>query len=73
MIKISKSFVEQEDKPYHIPFIEMSPALQKNLNYESKLDRCPNRIAQMIQDGREQAVQFLRQHLGLTETHPTVA
>uniref|UniRef100_B8HW89 Patatin n=1 Tax=Cyanothece sp. (strain PCC 7425 / ATCC 29141) TaxID=395961 RepID=B8HW89_CYAP4 len=69
-IKIPKSFVEQEDKPYHIPFIEMSSALQKSLNYESKLDRNPDRIAQMLLDGRRQADQFLRQHL-TAETNPT--
>lgn len=58
-IKIPRSFVEKEDKPYYIPFIEMSNDLQKSLNYESKLDRNPERINQFIQDGKQQAKKFL--------------
>jgi NTE family protein len=58
-IKIPRSFIEKPDKPYYIPFIEMSPDLQKVLNYESKLDRDPDRIHTLIQDGKQQAKQFL--------------
>ena len=58
-IKIPKSFAEEEDKPYYIPFIEMSDSLQKTLNYETKLDRSPQRINQLIEDGRNQAKKFL--------------
>ncbi len=58
-IKIPRSFVEKPDKPYYIPFIEMSPHLQKSLNYESKLDRNPDRINYLIEDGKKQARQFL--------------
>lgn len=62
-IKIPKSFAEEEDKPYYIPFIEMSDYLQKSLNYESKLDRSQERIDQLMEDGRQQAKKFLEARL----------
>jgi NTE family protein len=62
-IKIPRSFVDKPDKPYYIPFIEMSPDLQKNLNYESKLDRNPTIINELIQNGQEQAKKFLEARL----------
>jgi NTE family protein len=62
-IKIPKSFVEKADKPYYIPFIEMSSHLQKSLNYESKLDRNPEQINLLIQDGKQQAQKFLEARL----------
>jgi len=58
-IKIPKSFVAKEDRPYYIPFIEMSSDLQDSLNYESKLDRNPKFIDQLIEDGKQQAKKFL--------------
>jgi NTE family protein len=58
-IKIPKSFEEKADKPYYIPFIEMSGDLQKALNYESKLDRSPKFIHRLMEDGKQQARQFL--------------
>lgn len=58
-IRIPKAFQELEDKPYHIPLIEMSPELQKSLNYESKLDRSPARITQLMNDGKHQGRKFL--------------
>jgi NTE family protein len=62
-IKIPKSFVEKEDKPYYIPFLEMSEDLQKSLNYESKLDRSPESINRLIEDGKKQAKTFLETRL----------
>lgn len=62
-VKIPRSFIELPDKPYYIPFIEMSEHLQKSLNYESKLDRSPERIQQLMEDGRIQAKQFLQTRL----------
>jgi NTE family protein len=58
-IKIPRSFIDKPDKPYYIPFIEMSSDLQNSLNYESKLDRSPERIQQLIADGRKQGKAFL--------------
>ncbi|NJK50153.1 patatin-like phospholipase family protein [Candidatus Gracilibacteria bacterium] len=62
-IKIPKSFAEKEDKPYYIPFIEMSEDLQKSLNYESKLDRNPENIKRLIEDGEKQGKKFLEARL----------
>jgi NTE family protein len=38
-IRIPKSFASEEDKPYHIPCIEMADDLQVIFDSESKLDR----------------------------------
>ncbi|MDX2232341.1 MAG: patatin-like phospholipase family protein [Leptolyngbyaceae cyanobacterium bins.349] len=62
-IKIPRSFIDLEDKPYYIPFIEMSSELQQKLNYESKLDRNPTNINELIEDGKLQAKQFLETRL----------
>lgn len=62
-VRIPKCFDEEADKPYHIPFIEMSSELQKALNYESKLDRSPARITQLINDGKYQGKKFLETRL----------
>ncbi|MGK7873727.1 MAG: patatin-like phospholipase family protein [Xenococcaceae cyanobacterium] len=61
--KIPKSFAEDPDQPYHIPMIEMSEDLAKSLNYESKLDRCPENIKRLIEDGEKQGKQFLETRL----------
>lgn len=62
-IKIPRSFIDLEDKPYYIPFIEMSDSLQKSLNYESKLDRSPEQIKKLMEDGQSQAKKFLELRL----------
>lgn len=61
--KIPKSFPEDPDQDYHIPMIEMSEDLAKTLNYESKLDRCPENIHRLIEDGEKQGKQFLETRL----------
>jgi NTE family protein len=58
-IKIPKLFPEDPDQPYHIPMIEMSEDLAKSLNYESKLDRSPENINRLIQDGEKQGQKFV--------------
>jgi NTE family protein len=62
-IKIPKSFADDPDRPYHIPMIEMSEDLAKSLNYENKLDRCPENIKRLIEDGEKQGKQFLETRL----------
>jgi NTE family protein len=62
-IKIPKSFAEDPEQPYHIPMIEMSEDLAKSLNYESKLDRCPENIKRLIEDGEKQGKQFIENRL----------
>jgi NTE family protein len=58
-IKIPKSFPGDPDQPYHIPIIEMSKDLARSLNYENKLDRCPENIQRLIADGEKQGKQFM--------------
>jgi len=62
-IKIPKSFPEDPDHRYHIPMIEMSEDLAKSLNYESKLDRCPENINRLIADGEKQGKFFIETRL----------
>ncbi len=61
--KIPKSFLDDLDKPYHIPMIEISEDLAKTLNYESKLDRCPDSINRLIADGEKQGKLFIESRL----------
>ena len=58
-VLIPKSFPSDQDKPYHIPCIEMSEALSKTLNYESKLDRSAANIGRLIAEGEISAKGFL--------------
>lgn len=62
-IKIPRSFPDDPIASYHIPRIEMSQELAKSLNYESKLDRNPEHINRLIQDGEEQGRRFLQDRL----------
>ncbi len=63
-IRIPKSFRDDPDKPYHIPIIEMSAELAKELTYESKLDRSPEHIDLLIRHGEEQGRRFMEARLG---------
>ncbi|WP_047396708.1 patatin-like phospholipase family protein [Chitinibacter sp. ZOR0017] len=58
-VLIPKCHLAQATAPYHIPFIEMSEALHE-LDYESKLDRNPENLTRLIEDGRRQASLFLQ-------------
>ncbi|ACK72812.1 Patatin [Gloeothece citriformis PCC 7424] len=62
-IKIPKSFADDPDRDYHIPMIEMSKELADTLNYESKLDRCPESLKRLIEDGEKQGKQFIETRL----------
>jgi NTE family protein len=59
-VKIPKSFGDDPDKPYHIPWIEMSPEVQSVLDYEGKIDRGSAHIGLLIEDGRKQGREFLK-------------
>jgi len=65
-IRVPKSFPEDPDQPYHIPWIEMSAELARSLNYESKIDRSPANIARLIEDGEKQGKHFLEARLRQT-------
>jgi NTE family protein len=59
-VKIPKSFSENPDKPYYIPWIEMSPEVQSVLDYAGKIDRRAAHIGLLIEDGRKQGREFLK-------------
>jgi len=58
-IRMPPGSPNEPPRPWHIPVIEMSAALQGRLDYESKLDRNPENIRALVEDGARQAVAFL--------------
>ncbi|BCL74631.1 hypothetical protein JHS3_03670 [Jeongeupia sp. HS-3] len=66
-VLIPRCFENEPAQPYHIPFIEMSQALQDDLDYESKLDRSPENLGRLIRDGESQARQFLNGRMSALE------
>jgi NTE family protein len=58
-VRIPRSDAGDGQRPYHIPFIEMSQALAASLDYESKLDRSLKHIEVLMDDGEQQARRFL--------------
>ena len=58
-VRIPKGLPLGPDKPYHIPWIEMSNEMQRSLNYESKIDRSPENIEMLIAHGEERGRAFL--------------
>jgi NTE family protein len=58
-VRIPKAFKDEAEKPYHLPCIEMSDALQKTLDYEGKIDRSESNVKTLIADGRIKAQEFL--------------
>lgn len=60
-IAIPRSFGDDPERSYHLPFIEMSEALAGSLDYESKIDRSIEHIERLMQDGEQQARRFMAQ------------
>lgn len=58
-VRIPKAFAAESDKPYHIPWIEMSDAMQRKLDYEGKLDRSSENVESLIAHGEERGRVFL--------------
>lgn len=58
-VRIPKAFASEPDKPYHIPWIEMSEEMQRSLDYEGKLDRSPENVETLIAHGEERGRAFL--------------
>jgi len=58
-VRIPKAFEAEPDKPYHIPWIEMSAEMQRSLDYEGKLDRGPKNVETLIAHGEERGRTFL--------------
>jgi NTE family protein len=65
-IRIPKSFETDDDKPYHIPCIEMPEELHHTLDYESKLDRSAANIESLMQEGEKSARAFLAERAAWT-------
>ena len=60
-VLMPKAFAEGPDKPYYIPWIEMSEEMQQTLDYEGKLDRSPENINRLIAHGEERCRVFLEE------------
>lgn len=58
-VRIPKAFPSEPDKSYHIPWIEMSAAMQQSMDYEGKLDRSPKNLERLIAHGEECGRAFL--------------
>ena len=58
-IRIPKAFAGEPDKPYHIPWIEMTDAMQSKLDYLGKLDRSPENLELLLANGEECGKAFL--------------
>jgi NTE family protein len=58
-VRIPKAFTSEPDKPFHIPWIEMSEDMQKNLDYEGKLDRSHQNVSTLIAHGEDRGRAFL--------------
>jgi len=65
-VRIPKAFAGLPDRPYHIPCIEMSEAMQQSLDYEGKIDRGERNIRTLIAHGEEQARAFLEARRRMT-------
>jgi NTE family protein len=61
--KIPRAGHVKEERPYHIPMIEMSEELQKTLTYVSKIDRSPDNLNRLMEDGEKQGRAYLEARL----------
>jgi NTE family protein len=64
-VRIPKSFSDDPDKPYHIPWIEMSADLQATLDYEGKINRSSRTIELLMAEGERSALEFLRERASI--------
>lgn len=64
--RIPRGFHADSDRPYHIPMIEMSEELQRSLTYVSKIDRSPDNIHRLMNDGEKQGKAYLEARLGVS-------
>jgi NTE family protein len=58
-VRVPKIYADAPDKPYHIPLIEISPALYRKLDWQAKLDRDSKNTDALMEDGRRRAREFL--------------
>jgi NTE family protein len=73
-IRIPKAFSSDADKPYHIPWIEMSAELHGEMSYEGKIDRSARNIDRLLDEGERSARRFLAERAarfsGMTSGEP---
>jgi len=69
-VRIPKSFHTDQDKPYHIPCIEMPIELQDLLDYEGKIDRGSDNINNLIAEGEKAATRFLSERAAAVAASP---
>jgi len=69
-VRIPKSFHTDQDKPYHIPCIEMPLELQDLLDYEGKIDRGSDNINRLIAEGEKAATRFLSERAAAVAASP---
>jgi NTE family protein len=62
-VLLPKCLSSDDERPYHIPFLEMSPELQDSLDYESKLDRGAANIKRLMDDGEKQGLAFFNHRI----------
>ena len=60
-IRIPKAFAGEADKPYHIPWIEMTDEMQSKLDYLGKLDRSPENLELLLANGEACGKAFLEE------------
>ena len=60
-IRIPKAFAGEPDKPYHIPWIEMTDEMQSKLDYLGKLDRSPENLELLLANGEACGKAFLEE------------
>jgi NTE family protein len=59
-VRLPKVYADEPDKPYHIPHMEISPALYQKLDWQAKLDRDSENLDALIEDGGRSARKFLK-------------
>lgn len=69
-IRIPKSFASDDDKPYHIPCIEMPVEVQDALDYEGKIDRSAKNIDWLLEQGEAAARKFVSARAAAVAAHP---
>jgi NTE family protein len=72
-IKIPKAFSGDPDKPYHIPWIEMTPQMQSKLDYLGKLDRSPENLDELLANGEACGKAFLEEREKMIAAAASVA
>ncbi len=69
-VRIPKAFPSEPDKPYHIPWIEMSDEVQRTMDFEGKLDRSAKNLDRLIAHGEERGRAFIAERAARVAAMP---